>query len=201
MNSSGRPIVRAFCMDPARRHPPIAPTVHHVADVDDITPERVSRPGKRAVTISVKRLSKRFLKEQRNLYPPVEDPDRPVGRTRACCDAVPRPCPYVSCKYNLYLDVNEGTGSIKLNFPDLEPYEMPPDGSCALDVADGPDDLTLEEVGERMNITRERVRQLVDLRILPKLRVVAKQRRLILLLDAINTLDAEVEPWRWHGGV
>lgn len=197
MNSSGRSVVRAFSMDPARRHPPIAPTVHHVADVADITPERVSRPGKRAVTISVKRLSKRFLAEQRTLYPPEEDPDRPVGRTRACCDDVPRPCPYVSCKYNLYLDVNETTGSIKLNFPDYEPHEMPPDGSCALDVADGPDDMTLEEVGERMNITRERVRQLVDGRIIPKLRVLARYSH--HLLDAVNALDAEVEPWRWRG--
>ena len=189
-------------MDPARRHLPIAPTVHHHADVGDITPDptqRVSRPGKRAVTISVKRLSKRFLEAERLLYPPQEDPLRPVGRTRACCAKVERPCPYVSCKYNLYLDVNETTGSIKLNFPDYEPHEMPPDGSCALDVADEPDDMTLEEVGERMNVTRERVRQLVDGRIIPKLRVLARGNH--HLLDAINSLDAEVEPWRWRGGV
>lgn len=194
-------------MDPARRRAHL-PVIRHHADVDDIlppeTPERIkgrrTRPGARAETISVKRLSKRALEAGRRANPPVDDPHRPVGRTRACCDEVVRPCPYVSCKYNLYLDVNETTGSIKLNFPDREPHEMPDDRSCALDVADGLDRLTLEEVGESMNITRERVRQLVDEKMLPKLRAVAVREGLLDLLRAIEALDAEVEPWRWRGG-
>src|SRR5690242_4638453 len=41
-------------------------------------------------------------------------------KTRAECVNGPRPCLFVSCKYNLYLDVNPETGSIKLNFPDKE---------------------------------------------------------------------------------
>jgi len=57
----------------------------------------------------------------------------------------------------LYLDVNERTGSIKLNFPDLEVWELPE--TCALDIADR-GGITLEEVGEIMNLTRERIRQL-----------------------------------------
>lgn len=79
-------------------------------------------------------------------------------RTRHDCGAVPRPCPYVACRFNLYLDVTP-TGGIKLNFPDLEPGDMPPTGSCALDVADRGEH-TLEEVGELLNVTRERMRQL-----------------------------------------
>lgn len=83
-------------------------------------------------------------------------PHRP--RTRGECAAIERPCPFVSCTHHLYLDV-VADGAIRLNFPDLEPDEMPVDGSCSLDVADeGP--TTLERVGEMMNLTRERVRQI-----------------------------------------
>jgi len=68
-----------------------------------------------------------------------------------------RPCGFVSCRHHLYLGVNERTGSIKLNFPGLEVWDLPE--SCALDVADR-GEMTLEAVGELMNLTRERVRQL-----------------------------------------
>ena len=67
-----------------------------------------------------------------------------------------RPCPFVSCKYHLYIDVHPVRGSIKINFPDLEPWEL--QHTCALDVAER-GGITLEEVGEIMNLTRERVRQ------------------------------------------
>ncbi len=77
-------------------------------------------------------------------------------RTRAACVSSPRPCVFVSCKYNLYLDVNPETGSIKLNFPDKELWEL--EYTCALDVAEK-GGITLEEVGEIMNLTRERIRQ------------------------------------------
>ena len=77
--------------------------------------------------------------------------------TRAECVAGPRPCPWISCRHHLYLDVSPRTGSIKLNFPDLEVWELA--HSCALDVADD-GGVTLEDVGAMMNVTRERVRQL-----------------------------------------
>ena len=80
---------------------------------------------------------------------------RPKARAE-CKDGI-RPCPFVSCRFHLYLDVNPVTGTLKLNFPGLEVWEMP--FTCALDVADM-GGRTLEEVGQILNMTRERVRQL-----------------------------------------
>ncbi len=122
---------------------------------DEHDGERKSRV--RARTISIKRLSKREIERGRMLYPETEY-DRP--KTRADCLHGPhaeRPCPFTLCKHHLALDVNEFTGSIKFNFPDLEVWEMPE--TCALDIADR-GGITLEEVGEIMNLTRERIRQL-----------------------------------------
>lgn len=114
---------------------------------------RRRRSRKRARTISIRRLSKAELNRGRELYP---ETDYWKPRTRAECVDMERPCPFVSCKYHLYIDVHPVRGSIKLNFPDLEIWEM--SDTCALDVADR-GGITLEEVGEIMNLTRERVRQ------------------------------------------
>jgi hypothetical protein len=119
----------------------------------------------RSKTIAPKRLTKEEIKF-RELLPILEDPDRPM--TRGACKEDVRPCPYVSCKHHLYLDVNPETGSIKLNFPDLEVWEMTE--TCSLDVADR-GGITLEEVGEILNLTRERIRQ-VEVRGLLKLKMV-----------------------------
>ena len=116
----------------------------------------------RARTISVKRMTKRELEIGRMLYPET-DYQKPVTRVE-CFDA-PRPCPYVSCQHHLFLDVSARTGAIKLNFPDLEVWEM--NESCALDVADR-GGTTLEDVGAIMNLTRERIRQ-VEVKALAKL--------------------------------
>ena len=117
----------------------------------------------RARTISVKRMTKRELELGRMLYPEVEEIEHP--RTRADCVGGERPCPFVSCKHHLFLDVSARTGAIKLNFPDLEVWEMTE--TCALDVADR-GGTTLEEVGAIMNLTRERIRQ-VEVKGLAKL--------------------------------
>ena len=66
--------------------------------------------------------------------------------------------------------MNPETGSIKLNFPHLEVWEM--QETCALDVAER-GGITLEEVGEIMNLTRERIRQ-VEVRGLVKLKMSAE---------------------------
>lgn len=68
-----------------------------------------------------------------------------------------RPCVFAACKHSLYLDISE-TGSIILNFPHLEPGEMPADQSCALDLAER-GGMTLEQIATVTNLTRERIRQ------------------------------------------
>ena len=130
----------------------------------------------RARTISVKRMTKRELEIGRLLYP--ED-DYWKPRTREECAEGPRPCPFVSCKYHLFIDVSPRTGAIKLNFPDLEVWDM--GESCALDVADR-GGTTLEDVGAIMNLTRERIRQ-VEVKALAKLEAL---RDMMALRDFVD---------------
>ena len=126
--------------------------------------KRGARKGlRRSKTIATRRLTKEerieaavILAELNGMRP----------GTREDCRTGERPCPYVSCKYHLFLDVNPETGSIKLNFPDLNVWEM--SETCSLDVADR-GGITLEEVGELLNLTRERIRQ-VEVLGLEKLR-------------------------------
>jgi hypothetical protein len=125
--------------------------------LDEPATEPTRKPRVRARTISIKRLSKRELDRGR-----LENPDVAVDRprTRAEClqgENAERPCPFVSCKHHLYLDVSPRSGAIKLNFPHMEVWDLPE--TCALDVADR-GGITLEEVGVIMNLTRERIRQL-----------------------------------------
>ncbi len=89
------------------------------------------------------------------LYP-TTDHARP--QTRNDCVNGPRPCPYVGCRYNLYLEETTSL-SIRFMFPHLEPWEMEPTRSCTLDVAEQGDH-TLDEVGTFINVTRERIRQI-----------------------------------------
>lgn len=136
------------------------------ASQEELTREQRRSRRKRAVrarTISVKRMTKREIELGRVLYPDVEGSERP--RDREACIGAERPCPFVSCKHHLFLDVSSRTGAIKLNFPDLEVWEMRE--TCALDVADR-GGTTLEEVGAIMNLTRERIRQ-VEVKGLAKL--------------------------------
>jgi len=123
---------------------------------------RRTRP--RSKTIAMKRLTREELRVGALMYPPVDIP-RPTKRAE--CMEEMRPCPWVACKHHLYLDINPETGSIKINFPDLEPWELK--HTCALDVAER-GGITLEEVGEIMNLTRERIRQ-VEVRGLLKLKM------------------------------
>ena len=123
---------------------------------------RRTRP--RSKTIAMKRLTREELRQGALMYPPVDIP-RPTSRAE--CSEEIRPCPWVACKHHLYLDINPETGSIKINFPELEPWELK--HTCALDVAER-GGITLEEVGEIMNLTRERIRQ-VEVRGLLKLKM------------------------------
>ncbi|WP_437960826.1 sigma factor-like helix-turn-helix DNA-binding protein [Sorangium sp. So ce119] len=156
--------------DPAGSNEPVvegalALQVDPAAPGNPITREQRRSRRKREIrarTISVKRMTKRELEIGRMLYP---ETDYYKPRMRAECVDGPRPCPYVSCQHHLYLDVSARTGAIKLNFPDLEVWDM--NETCALDVADR-GGTTLEDVGAIMNLTRERIRQ-VEVKALAKL--------------------------------
>jgi hypothetical protein len=151
--------------DPKRNVQPVLPE----------EPPAPEKPRQRARTMSRKEMARMFRQQAASggIDPELQalmaelDASRP--KTRGDCVDGQRPCPYVSCKYNLYVDVNPRTGSVKMNFPDKELWEL--SETCALDVADRAG-ITLEEVGVIMNLTRERVRQL-EMRGLAKLRVIA----------------------------
>jgi len=130
----------------------------------------------RARTISVKRMTKREIEFGRLLYPEV---DYWKPSTRDECVGGQRPCPFVSCKHHLFIDVSPKTGAIKLNFPDLEVWDLKE--SCALDVADR-GGTTLEDVGAIMNLTRERIRQ-VEVKALAKLEALADMESLREYVD------------------
>lgn len=81
--------------------------------------------------------------------------ERKRPKTRGDCFRVPRPCPYISCRYHLYLDI-DGKGHVKVNTKkSLDEMEE----TCALDAA-GRTSRTLEDVAALLSVTRERVRQI-----------------------------------------
>lgn len=128
----------------------------------------------RAKVISMQRITKREREAfgLDELGRPLKlDHWRPTNRSE--CRDMPRPCPYVGCPMHLYLDVQEKTGNIKINFPDKEPWEL--EWSCALDVADLGDH-PLVVVGDLLNVTRERLRQ-IALAALWKLNLAPEVRR------------------------
>jgi hypothetical protein len=83
---------------------------------------------------------------------PVVVHDRPTNTN----DCPTGPCPWVSCRYHLYLDVNK-RGELILNQPDREPLEL--EEPCALRVA-SKGAHNLNQIGELLSVTRERVRQI-----------------------------------------
>src|SRR5512138_1846092 len=160
-------------MSEAKRSVEPAVPQHEPAEELDADGKRGRRRSK---TMSRKEIA-RELRRQRAfgvIDPELEQTMREIEerrpRARADCASGPRPCMFISCKHHLYLDVNPATGSIKLNFPDKEVWEL--EETCALDVADR-GGITLEEVGAIMNLTRERIRQ-VETRGLLKLRAIAE---------------------------
>jgi hypothetical protein len=117
-------------------------------------------------TVALRDLQAEARRRTRRGLPIVDDENDPglvdlstsqLPASRTECRGGPRPCPLVSCRYHLYLDVDPRNGSLKLNFPDLQPWELP--CSCALDVAEEAG-VTLDLIGARMGLTRERARQI-----------------------------------------
>ncbi len=97
------------------------------------------------------RITKESIRIGRLLFP--EAIHRP--RTRGDCPDS-RPCGIISCRHNLWMDVNQ-TGGIILRESGVEPEDA--EHSCSLDLAQQ-GGMTLEEVGGVMSICRERVRQI-----------------------------------------
>lgn len=174
--------LEATKIDPSRANGSIAiaPTATARANANDNAelgyssessppPRRRRKRPVRSRSIRVARASKREVERARLRLDSEPPPARP--QTRAECAEGPRPCPHVSCKHHLYLDVSPYTGTIKINFPDIEVWEMRV--SCALDIADH-GGMRLEDVGELMNVTRERARQ-IEIQALAKLELGERQ--------------------------
>lgn len=90
-------------------------------------------------------------------FDPEDAPPRPVRRGD-CVDG-PRPCPWVSCRHHLAIDV-QSASSLTLYVPTDEEGNADLDvlpETCSLDVADRGEH-TLEELGEVLGCTRENVR-------------------------------------------
>ena len=97
------------------------------------------------------------------------------------------PCVHVGCRHHNYLEINEETGAIKLNFPHLEPQDL--EKPCSLREAmrlqearvkpRGPNGevATHEEVSAAVGLTSERTRQL-EAGALVKIRLSREGRRL-----------------------
>ena len=88
-------------------------------------------------------------------------------RKRSECFEIMRPCPFVTCDFNLFPEWAGLRGRSKrsgckkriIRTKITDPFKVPQNRSCVLDIAllGG---LTLEEVGYILDITRERVRQI-----------------------------------------
>lgn len=96
-------------------------------------------------------------------------------KTRADCPPANEPCPYLNCRYHLWVDVTR-KGEVRESrvFGDLE-------HTCALNEVDkvGSDKSTLETVSQAMHCSRQRIDQLVQ--------------------EALKKARRQVSPdWRWY---
>lgn len=101
---------------------------------------------------------------------PLEGTPRNLPTLRADCRNVPRPCPYISCRYHLETEVT-CNGNLRLVHPTVGgdgelDFEAPGPGAdgtqiptCALDVADE-GGAGLEQIAEWLNVSGERARQI-----------------------------------------
>jgi hypothetical protein len=156
---------------------------------------RVLRLTPRARTVSIKRMRTSQLRADE--AETIEHTERP--RTWGECleralGTASRPCGYLRCKHNLLVDVDGRTGSYKVTWPHLatgsygDEYGAYPQHTCALRVAQQ-GGLTLDEIGQVMNLTRERVRQ-IETKALYALRGLA---------GLVAAVDAELDAPAWRG--
>lgn len=133
----------------------MAPAVAIAETPSGANPAGESRPVRRLPVIARRgRMQPESAEALTFLSAAPVDVDRP--RTRADCANGPRPCPYVSCRHHLFLDVTPA-GSIRLNFPGLDVDQI--GETCSLDVAEaGP--LSLPAIAAHLRVTFQRAKQL-----------------------------------------
>lgn len=178
------------------------PRTNRPSDYPDMRPSRVDSRV-RSAAVKERRLSYSGWPKRMGLNKSTDVPhddkyyvmtkdSRP--RTRGDCWNGPRPCPFVGCKYNLWMDVHvRGKGKrykplIKPNRPDKTPWDMLPGESCALDSADL-GGMTLEDVGDLFTLTRERVRQIEGMALAKMLQNIGTAFEDLLPLDNDTNWD------------
>jgi hypothetical protein len=131
-------------------------------DPDFAEPVFPAQPGDRKWTEAPRATSianKPLVRKERRLHLKLLPWYGLAPKKRSDCAGVQRPCVFVTCRYNLYLDENPETGSIRLNFPHLDPTQMV--DSCAMDIAER-GGIPLEDLGVMLNVTLEGASQVVD---------------------------------------
>lgn len=114
----------------------------------------------RKLSVPARRLTKVEIRAGIPLILELDDDVFRRPRTRGDCIGGLRPCPWVSCRHHLALEVTSAA-SVHLPWGDANDgidLDRMPD-TCSLDVADR-GGTTLSECGKRLNVTRERVRQI-----------------------------------------
>lgn len=81
---------------------------------------------------------------------------RPKNRSE--CVGGARPCPWVGCRFHLYLEVN-AKGELRIFHPELDLEDFC--DTCSLDIADR-GSATLKEISFYYQVSRERIRQIED---------------------------------------
>lgn len=113
-------------------------------------------PWKRPRSVGNKKLSKKARRELMAMRQDLRAVYRWRPKTFGDCLRKDGPCGFVSCRYNLFIEVDPAHGAITMNFPGREIDEL--EETCALKVAcRGPQ--VLEDVGRFMGRTLERARQ------------------------------------------
>ena len=108
-------------------------------------------------TLGPRELKRQYREARLQGAPPIPA-NRGRPKTRGDCLQGPRPCPWISCRYNLFLDVSSNGGLKFVHGEDSDPSEVQSE-SCALDVAAaGPHNR--EVIAELLHVTFERVRQI-----------------------------------------
>lgn len=93
-----------------------------------------------------------------------------------------RPCPWVSCRHHLYLEVNPATGKIGLAFPTMEVWDLKE--TCALDVVRKYErGAPLHDVADASGVTHQRIQQIEARGILHLQRAVKRNPGMLELPD------------------